>query len=281
MMQEEITALQKLINTAIEFAVKYSFQVVGAIIVLAIGLIVANWVSRFLLKFFEQKKLDITLSKFLTGVVRISILSFALIIALGKFGITIAPFIAALSAMAFGTSFAIQGPLSNYGAGLSIILTRPFAVGDTIAVAGVSGVVEEVKLACTILRGGDGAQITIPNKHIVGETVYNSRGHRMVEGAIGVSYENDPQSAVQVLEQALKQFREIVTNPKPQIGIKEFADSAINLGYRYWVPTAQGAQIAGAVNLAIYKALQNAGIKIPYPQREVHIVSQSNQTPSL
>src|SRR3990167_9526085 len=150
-MEEKITSVQKAINTIIEFLIQYSFQVVGAIIILIIGFVIANSVQKFFLALFEKKKLDVTFSKFVAGCIRIVILAFAVLVALGKFGITIAPFVAAISALTFGASFAIQGPLSNYGAGLSIILSRPFLVGDTITVGDVSGIVEDVKLASTVL----------------------------------------------------------------------------------------------------------------------------------
>ena len=162
-MQEELKAAQKVINLIIDFFVNYSFQVVGAIVILVVGILVARAVASFLMKFFERKELDVTLSKFTTGAAKVTILGFAIIIALGKFGITIAPFIAALAAMAFGASFAIQGPMANYGAGLVIILTRPFVVGNTITVSGVNGIVEEINLGTTILTDEDGVKITIPN----------------------------------------------------------------------------------------------------------------------
>lgn len=109
-MQDEIRAVQQLVSTIIDFFVNYSFQVVGAIFVFVAGLIVARFVFSFLLKLFERKKLDITLSRFVASTVKVLILGFVIIVALGKFGITIAPIIAALAAMAFGASFAIQGP---------------------------------------------------------------------------------------------------------------------------------------------------------------------------
>ncbi len=277
-MEEELTAIQKLINTAIEFCVNYSFQVLGAIIILILGVVASNWVAKILLSLFEKKKLDITLSKFLAGVAKILVLVFVILIALGKFGITIAPFIAALGALAFGASFALQGPLSNYGAGLTIILTRPFVVGNTITVAGVSGVVEEVKLACTILTNEDGVKITIPNKHIVGEILHNSRENKIVESVIGISYDSDPEKAVEQVRQILEKFEEVQQTPRPQVGIQEFADSSINIGYRYWVPTVKYFQVSYEVNSAVYKALQEAGINIPFPQRDVHIISQPGQT---
>lgn len=277
-MEEQLTALQKLINTIIEFGVNYSFQVLGAIIVLIIGALIAKGIGELVFKLLQKKKMDIPLSKFIAGAVRVSILSFALIIALGKFGITIAPFIAALSAVAFGSTLAFQGPLSNYGAGLSIILSRSFTVGDTITVADVSGVVQDVKLAATVLLTEDGVKITIPNKHIVGEIVYNSGANRVVEAVVGIGYGSDPQKAIQVIKQALSQFKEVVPEPTPQIGIQSFGDSAINIAYRYWAPTVKYFSTLHAVNFAVYKALEAANIPIPFPQRDIHIVSQPAHT---
>lgn len=275
-MEEQITTAQKLINTLIEFFVNYSFQVVGAFIILAVGVVLGRWVNSLVLALCAKRKLDITLSKFLAGSARILILAFAVLVALGKFGITIAPFVAALGAAAFGATYAIQGPLSNYGAGLSIILGRPFVVGDTITVVGVSGVVEEVKLACTILVTEDGVKITIPNKHIVGEILQNSKGNRVAESLVGISYDDDPEIAIETIKKTLGQFSNVQLNPAPQIGIQQFADSAINIGFRYWVPTVKYFQVSSAVNLAVYKALQAANIQIPFPQREIRIVSQTS-----
>jgi len=177
-MQDEIKTAQKLIEVIIDFFVNYSFQVIGAIFVLVIGLLVARSVASFLLRLFERKNIDVTLSKFIAATSKGIIIGFAIVIAMGKFGITIAPFIAALAAMAFGASFAIQGPVANYGAGLVIILTRPFVVGNTISVSGVSGIVDEVTLGATILTDEDGVKITIPNKYIVGEILHNSKEKR-------------------------------------------------------------------------------------------------------
>ena len=278
-MPEEIKTVQKLINMVIDFFVNYSFQVVGAILVLIIGVLVARAVSSFFLKLFEKKEIDITLSKFTASLVKGIILGFAFIVAIGKFGITIAPFVAALAAMAFGASFAIQGPLANYGAGLVIILTRPFVVGNTIKVSDVSGIVEEVKLGATILTDEDGVKITIPNKHIVGEIIHNSEEKKIVEEIVGISYDSDPEKAIQIIKEALEPFEEISKEPPPQIGIQEFGDSSINIGLRYWIPTNTYFKILYQVNLSVYQHLKAKNIKIPFPQRDVHIVSRSHNGP--
>ena len=176
-MQNELETIQQIYNVVVEFFINYSFQILGAIIILVIGAKLASWLARMVVRLCEKKNIDITLSRFLGSVVKILVLTFVVIIAIGKFGISIAPFIAAIGAIAFGASFAIAGPVSNYGAGLVIILSRPFVIGNTITINGVSGVVDEIHLAVTILSTEDNEIITVPNKHIVGEILHNSFGH--------------------------------------------------------------------------------------------------------
>lgn len=273
-MKEEIETLQNLINIAIEFLVTYSFQILGAIIILIIGIIVARWVSRLVIGLCEKNNMDVVLAKFLGSAVKITVIVFVLIVALGKFGISIAPFIAAIGALAFGASFALQGPLSNYGAGLMIIITRPFTIGNTITIKEFSGVVEDITLSYTTLSTEDGEKITIPNKHIVGEVLKNSFENKVIETTIGISYHDNPQKAIEVIHETLKKFPQISSEPAPQIGIQEFADSAINIGMRYWVPTKQYFKTQYEVNLAAYQVLKDAKITIPFPQHDIHIVEQ-------
>jgi len=274
-MKEELAAAEKYMDIINEYAVKYGFQVVYAIIILIIGLIIARWLGNMTTRVCESRKLDITLSRFLGNVVRLTVLAFVLIIVLGKFGIAMTPFVAAIGAVAFGSSLALAGLLSNYGAGLTIIITRPFVVGDTIKIQGVSGVVEEVGLAATHLSTEDGERITIPNKHIVGEILVNSFENKVVETRIGISYDDDAQKAIDAIRKTLQEIPAIVREPAPQIGIEEFADSSVNIGMRYWVPTKQYFQTLYQANLAVYDALHQAGITIPFPQRDVHMTTGS------
>jgi len=272
--ESELDTLQSLINTGIAFGVAYGFQILGALIILVLGAYVARVLSRVVLRLAEKRGLDITLARFFSSTVRIMVLMFVVIIALGKFGITIAPFIAALGAIAFGGSLALQGPLSNYGAGLSIILSRPFVVGNTLTVRGVSGIVEEVRMAATILRTEDGEEITIPNKKLVGEILLNSFDNRIIETTIGISYADDPGAAIQVMRDTLAKIDDVTKEPAPQIGIDDFGDSSIDIGLRYWVPTERYFQVKYRANQAIYAALEQASITIPFPKREVHILNQ-------
>ena len=272
--EKGVAFIQTIINRMVEFLVDYSFEVLGAVLVLVIGAFVSRWAGKMLQRFFHRRHFDPTLSGFAVAAVRGGIMGFALIVALGKFGITIAPIIAAFSALVFGGTFALQGPLSNFAAGLTLLLTRPFTVGNTISVAGVSGVVDEIKLGATVLSSLDGERITIPNKHIIGEILKNSAEHHVVDTTIGISYEDDPERAIALIRGILDADSEIAKTPPPIVGIKEFGESSINLGVRYWVPTRQFFPVSYATNLAIWKGLRAAGITIPFPQRDVRIVSQ-------
>ncbi len=271
-MNQEITAIQGLFTAGIEFGVSYGFQIVGAFIILIIGFWIAKRVAGGLEALCVKKGFDVTLSKFFANVTRMIVLVFVVIIALGKFGITMAPFIAALGAIAFGASLALAGPLSNYGAGISIILSRPFVVGNTISVKGFSGVVEEVRLAATYLKTEDGETIIIPNKEIVGEPLINSFANKVVELVVGISYDDDPDNAAKTIHGALAGVEGVVQDPAPQIGILKFGDSSIDIAVRYWVPTTHYFQSQFAANNAIWQSLGKAGIRIPYPKRELNIV---------
>ena len=275
-MEKELETIQQIYNVVVEFIINYSFQILGELIILVVGAKVATWLGGLVTRLCEKKNVDITLSRFLGSVVKVLVLTFVIIIAIGKFGISIAPFIAALGAIAFGTSFAISGPVSNYGAGLVIILSRPFVIGDTITIQGVSGQVEEIHLATTILTTEDDERITIPNKHIVGEIQLNSFGNRIVEGSVGISYQDDPEEAVNTIQGALASIDDICREPPPQVGIENFGDSSIDIGMRYWVPTKKYFQTLYRCNMAVYKALGAAEITIPFPQRDVNLRQMSD-----
>jgi small conductance mechanosensitive channel len=269
-----IDTLHKIYAIIAEYLVKYGFQVLGGLLIFFVGYKLADWAARLFIEYSQKRNMDVTLAKFIAGIIRITVLIFASLAAVEKFGITISPLIAAAGALIFGASFAVQAPLSNYAAGLMIILTRPFVVGNTISVQNVSGVVHEVKLPCTVLVTEDGDMITIPNKEIVGQILYNSAEYKVVEKTVGISYDDDPEAAIRVIQDAFKKVSRVAQKPAPQIGIEAFGDSSINIAMRYWVPTKEYYHTLYEANLAIYKALKTAKITIPYPQREVRLLNK-------
>ncbi len=271
-LQKELDQFQEIYQMVIEFFVQYSFQLFGALIILFIGLLVARKAANAVFKLCEKKQLDITLSRFIASTVKLLVIVMVAIIALGKLGISVTPFLAAVGALSLGAGLAVQGLLSNYGAGLNIILTRPYVVGDTISVQGVTGKVDEVHLAFTILTNEDGTRINIPNRHIIGEILHNSFSYTIAELSIGIAYDEDPDRAIHLIEQALSKVDAIDAHKAPQVGIEAFADSCVNLGIRVWLPTEHYYEQLYRVNRLIYAALKDNGITIPFPQREVRLL---------
>jgi len=269
-LKQQFSNFQQIYNTATEFLVNYSFQIVGAVLIIIIGFFVAKKVSKTIVVLCEKKNIDITLRTYTGHIVYLILLACFFIIALGKLGISVTPFVAAIGAVSLGAGLALQGLLSNYGAGISIIISRPFKVGDTITIHDAAGEVKEIKLACTIIRTEDGEEILIPNRHIVGEIIRNSFENKLVETIIGIDYGNDPEVAIVSIRSALSRLEFISRKPEPQIGIDAFADSAINVGIRFWVPTRSYYDCMYKANRAILIAVKDAGLTIPYPKLDLN-----------
>ena len=275
-MEKELQSLQKFYNIVIEFLTTYSFQLVGALIIVLLGWFASKYVYVFLMRIFEKNHFDTTLARFLANVAKVLVLAAMIVVALGKIGISIAPFVAAIGAISLTAGLALQGSVSNYAAGVLLIINRPFKVGDTLSVAGVYGVVEEIKLAYTALRNEDEELITVPNKQMIGDILVNSFEFRVVEMSLGISYDSEPQKAIELVLGVLDGFSCISKEHKSVVGISQFGDSAIVLGVRYWVPTKSYFKTQYEVNLAIYTALHVNHITIPFPQREIRILGEKS-----
>lgn len=273
--QEELEQVTNLYNMLVAYLVNYSFQIFGAVVVLILGFFVGRRVSNLVLALCAKKSLDITLSRFFANAARIAIITAAVLIALPKLGIQVTPFIAAVGALGLGAGLAVQGLLSNYGAGLSIIFNRPFVIGDTIRVEGVFGVVKEVHLAYTLLTNEDEEVILIPNKHILGEILHNSQTDTILELSVGVAYDSDTDAAMAAIRNKFASVEGLSKERDIQIGIDEFGDSAINIAVRCWARTERFHQTRFDANQAIKDALKEANIAIPFPQREVRMLSQA------
>ena len=276
LLKAEIDQVANIYNIIIDFFTNYSFQLVGALIIFILGYMFAGKVSKFVLRLCQRHELDITLSQFLASTTKMLIVIMITIISLGKLGISVTPFIAAIGAVSLGAGLALQGLLANYAAGFNIIIIRPFVVGDTISVQGVTGVVEEVLLAYTVLKNEDDVSITIPNKHIVGEILHNSKHDSLLELKVGISYNHNPLEVVKLLERTVLSLGFVGEDRKLQAGIDDFSDSAITIAIRLWTPTVNLYATKYKAYAAIYTALDEANITIPFPQRDVHIHQVEN-----
>jgi small conductance mechanosensitive channel len=270
--QESVGTLKKILDWIIEAMVKYSFQVLGGFVVLAAGWVIANFVARFVGNFLKKKKIDVTVAKYIVSVTKMVIMLFALIAALSKFGIEIAPFIAGLSVVGLGASLAMQGPISNYAAGAILIFTKPFKVGDLIEVINIAGEVEDMTLPRTILKTIDGDTIVVPNKHIIGEIIQNSSDFKRVDLTVGVGYDSDMDKAVRIIKDTIKKDARVAQTREPKVGINDFGDSGVNIFIRFWCRQADYYDVRFAINKNIFEAFKSHNIQIPFPQREVRIV---------
>jgi len=259
---EKVQSFEHIYEFVVQFLIAYSFQVVGALIVLIAGVLIAGWVSKWLLRVQERRNVDPTLRQFIAAAVRLLLIGLAVVIALGNIGISITPLIAAIGGLAVGASLALQGPISNYGAGLIIILTRLFRVGDTITVRGQSGVVRSISLGATVLAAEDGEDIIIPNRQIAGEIHRNSFANRIIEGKIGIAYGEDIERAIALARTAIRSTEGVAAEPAPQVGIESFGKFTIQIGYRLWVPSVRYFQLLYRVNSAVLAALTGAGIHV-------------------
>ena len=261
-MDKQIATIGEWVDVAKAFLVTYSFQILGAIIFLLIGLKVSAWLAGITLRFAQRQGLDITIATFASNVVRVAVIGLVVIATLGNFGISISALVAMVGAGTFGATLAIQGTLSNYGAGLSLVINRPFAVGDNISVKGVSGIVEEITLAATFLSGKDGERIMVPNRQIIGEILVNSRDRRAVETQVKLAADQDVGRAAELIGQALARAPEIAREPAPEVGVQGFGAGDVTIGIRYWVPPRTHFQTQSGGNLAVRTALQSARMKL-------------------
>lgn len=277
-LEQNLEVLNKWIELGIEFSIKYGFQIAGALAFFFVGMLVANWLGNRIEKLALSKNIDLTLSRFIGSTFKLILIVMLVIITLGNFGVSIAPLIALAGAATFGATLALQGPLSNFGAGLSIILTRPFIVGNVINVHGVSGIVDKITLGATFLLGEDGEIITIPNKEIVGQIIVNSHETRILETVFCVSSDADADALVEKIKAILKDFPGIGSEPEPQVGIHDFTYGGIVIGLRAWVPGQKYFQIRYGVNSAILTTLRADSIQLFTPNSAVALPNLQAQS---
>ncbi|MFT4811481.1 MAG: small conductance mechanosensitive channel, partial [Paraglaciecola sp.] len=245
---QEIEKLQVISNVITQYLIDNGLQILITLIILAVGYVIAKKLGKAIEGLMIGKNIDVTLSRFVGNSAHFVILVFVIMMVLSRLGINVTPLIAVVGALSLGAGLALQGMLANYAAGFTIIITRPFVVGDTLSVQGQTGLVESVHLAYTILLDEDDVRIQIPNRLVVGEIMHNSKEEKLVELCVGVAYKSDPHQVIAIVEEALKGIEGISTARGPIIGIDEFADSSINIGVRFLAPTYQYFEFKYAAN---------------------------------
>jgi small conductance mechanosensitive channel len=211
----------------------------------------------------------------LARVARVLVFGLFAILALQNLGVELLPLIAGLGVAGAGVALATQGVLSNMVAGLTIIFTKPYLVGEYIAVVGVEGEVEAITLFNTALRHADRSRIVVPNRKVVGEILQNFGRIRQCEILVGVSYESDLSAALGIIRDLVQANERVLKDPKPVIQVVNLADSAIVIAVKPWVAVTDYGPVAGEINLSLVEELRKREISIPYPQREIRLLKDA------
>jgi len=269
--------MDKFIDTVIAYLTEYGLRVVIAIAVFIIGRIIAKKLTSLLKMLLEKASWDATLIKFITNLSYILLLFVVLIITLQTLGIDTTSFVAILGAATLAIGFALKDNLSNFAAGVMLLIFRPFEVGHFIEAGGVSGVVEEIGVFNTTLRTGDNKVIFVPNSSIVGGSItnYSLKDTRRVDLVIGVSYEDDLKKVKEVIWDILNSDDRILKDPAPTVAVSELADSSVNFVVRPWVKTQDYWAVYFDLLETIKIRFDQEGISIPYPQLDVHLKKET------
>jgi small conductance mechanosensitive channel len=264
--------LMSLPNLMLGYVVRYGFQVLGAAVILAAGAFVARWVGAFIQRWLERHDLEPPVKLLLVRIAKMVVLAFALLVALDQLGFQIAPLIAGLGVAGLGIGLALQGVLSNVVAGLSIIFTKPYRVGEHIALLGVHGDVVKIDIFTTTLLHPDRSRIVIPNRKVVGEILHNFGSIRQLDLSVGVSYDTDINHALQTVRDLLSRHPHVLREPEPLIGITSFADSAVTVSIKPWVEICHFESVQAELNQAILERFRRDNITIPFPRHDVHLL---------
>ncbi|MCA9224301.1 MAG: mechanosensitive ion channel family protein [Planctomycetales bacterium] len=258
-----------------ETLTRLAMSAIGALLLLFVAWILAGWASRFVHAALTRAKVDMTLTKFLSRFTRWLILLLAGLGCLGAFGIETTSFAAVIGAVSLAIGLAFQGSLSNFAAGVMLLVFRPFKVGDVVNVAGNLGKIDEIELFTTALDTFDNRRFIIPNSAIFGATIENISFHprRRVEVPVGVCYSADIDATRAVLEQAAASVPLGLGDPAPAVLLMGLGASSVDWMVHVWANSADFGAVKQATIRAVKMALDEAGISIPFPQMDVHLDS--------
>jgi small conductance mechanosensitive channel len=254
--------------------------VVGAMHLVWVGCWGAGGPARAPGRGLHRLDLEPPVRQLLTRVARVLVIVLFAIMALQNLGVELLPLIAGLGVAGAGIALATQGVLSNMVAGLTIIFTKPYRVGEYIAIVGVEGQVDAITLFNTALTHPDRSRIIVPNRKVVGEILHNYGNIRQSEIQVGVAYDSNLPLALAAIRDLVRANPRVLPEPTPVIQVVALADSAVQIAIKPWVAVADYGAIAGELNVSLVEELRQRGIGIPYPQREVRLIGADAGTRS-
>jgi len=238
-------------DLVVDLAIRYGFQVLGALVILGVGAIIAGWLGRLVDQRLQARAMEPPLRMLAARALRLVVMLFAVVVALDKFGFQIAPLVAGIGVAGIGVGLALQGVLSNIVAGLTIILTKPFRVGEFIEVVGVHGEVAVIELFSTTLRHPDRSRIVIPNRKLVGEILHNHGTMRQLNLSVTVPHGTDLATTLATVSDIVGRNARVLKDPAPVIGIGQVLDGGVKLAITPWVRVGD----VGPADSELYQAL--------------------------
>lgn len=269
--------LTQWIATAQQGLTEFVLNLVAAIVIFVVGRWVAQFGGRATKRVMITRGVDPTLVNFTASLVYYGLLAFVLIAALNRLGVQTASLIAVLGAAGLAIGLALQGSLSNFAAGVLMIIFRPFRVGDFIEGGDTLGSVEEIQLFTTTIIAPDNAKVIVPNSKLVEGNIINftAKATRRVETIIGISYNADIEKARQAILAEIALDARILPEPAPSVGVVDLADSSVDLRIWVWTHTPNFLAVTLALPERIKYRLDAEGISIPFPQRDIHVFQQN------
>ncbi len=265
--------MEDLLATVIDLGTIYGIKILSAIVVFLIGKWIAVMVRNFIRKLMTRREADPALISFATTMIYAALMAFVIIATLARLDIQTTSLIAILGAAGLAIGLALQGALSNFAAGVLIIIFRPYGIGDFIEGGGESGAVEEVQIFNTILNTPDNKKVIIPNGQVLSGSItnYSAREVRRVDLTAGIGYSDDIDKARTILNDILARDDRVLDDPASTVAVVELADSSVNFVVRPWVKTADYWGAYFDITEAIKKRFDAEGVSIPFPQQDVHL----------
>jgi small conductance mechanosensitive channel len=251
----------------------YSLNIIGAILIFIVGKWLARRIAKLLTKLLEKNNVDLTLVNFLSNLTYYTLIVLVVVAAAGRLGINTTSFLTIIGAAGLAVGLALKDSLSNFAAGVMLVLFRPFTIGDVVSTAGITAKVEKITIFNTLFCSADNQLIIVPNNKIISDIItnINAKDTRRVDLTVGISYSDDMAKTKGILDRLAKEDSRILSDPAPTIAVAELADSSVNLVFRPWVKTSDYWDVRFDLTEKIKNALDEAGISIPFPQQDVHL----------
>lgn len=264
---------ETIIGTIQTLAVEYGIKILGALAILIIGLWVAKQIKKLVVKLMHRSAIDNTLVSFVSSLAHVAMQVFVIIAALETLDVKTTSFIAILGAAGLAVGLALQGSLSNFAAGVLMIIFKPFRLGQVVEAGGVLGTVREIGIFTTVIDTLDNRKTIVPNSKVMSDNItnYSVNDTRRVDLVAGISYGDDIDKARTAIQAALAEVPGILETPAPDILVSEMSDSSVNFAVRPWCRPADYWRVYFGVTEAIKKRFDADDITIPFPQRDVHL----------